>query len=339
MKKMFLILGLLLLALPMVLAEMPEEAGLQEEAEVSDEAEMPEAAEDGLEEAENVTPEDVEQAAAMDTPTGAEIRLMQLERSINRNVETGRIALDRIAEEYSEEELSGLEELLEELESLSEEVSTMSTEGESSEIAKEFVAIKAEARELTKQFREASRELVTEQAREEIRDRAREVSESEEAQQLQQQIRERINEHNSERVREITERMGVNGTGLAEAVRNGEISVGEAVSEVARGFSGLGEEQRNESMARANEIRAQREVHKNEIAQQAIERANERVAEAKERASAARERIQSVVDEARSRADRVDRDAGDEEEALAEESVNETLADDATGEPRGGVSE
>ena len=288
MKKFILILGLLLLVLSVALADMPEEADR------------------GMETSENVTPEDVEQAAVMSNHFGAEVRMMQLEKSIRRNVDVGRDVLESIASEYGEEELEGLYEMLTDLEGLADEVRNKSTGDDFSRIAEEFVAIKAEARETTKQFRETSRELLTEEAREEIKGRAGERNQSEFTQDIQAQIRERINEHNAERVRDITQTMGVNATDLAEKVRNGEINVGEAVSQVASQFRGLGEENRNEAWARVNEIKAQNEVRKNEIAQNSREEASERVAKAREKAEAVRENVRGLVDRVTGGADRPD---------------------------------
>ncbi len=286
MKKIIgLLLGLLLVA-SIGLAEAPQERELPGEA-------------DGA----------AEKAAVMDTPEGAEMRLMQLENAMSNNVIMGQKALEVALEKNPEADTAELERVVAELETIKEEIEEKIQQGEAqnkepAEIVQDFLTIKEEGRNLTNEFRENVQGLLDEEERQQVREEARQRA-NEELEEKRENIQERIREHNAEQVKRVLERMGVEDPELVEQVRNGEINTGEAISQVAQEFRGLGQERRQE-------VRVEMDVERRdraENAQQAVnnarenleermnERASERMGKVEEKLSQVRERIKENLPE------------------------------------------
>lgn len=167
---------------------------------------------------------------------GARVRLLQLEESITRNILWGREIVEKIKELNESADTSELEAILAELETLRDEVAgTTPAAGE--EGAKEFVDMKSDAINLTREFRDAVRELLSPGDIQGLRKRLGDI-ESEGLKNLRKEIREAIRNYNAERIAEILEEAGIDDPQLIEAIRAGNATrqeVAEALREANAG--------------------------------------------------------------------------------------------------------
>lgn len=175
----------------------------------------------------NVPEEDLEEAKTFAYPLGADLRMLQLEKAIERNIASGELIIEEIKDENLTTETDALESILDELRSLLEEVKSYDfNQGKSSEeMALDFVELKAEARELTTLFRETATNITGNmhlEIRERVNERIREFKESQ-----QREINELKNRYNQRVMEEITAQAGLMDDALATQIRQGNINVDE----------------------------------------------------------------------------------------------------------------
>ena len=136
----------------------------------------------------------------MNDQIGAQIRLLQLEKAIAKNILKGEEVVSVLKEsEYDTTELEAMA-ILAELELLKEEV--QSADSNSTNATQIFVDLKSDAVELTKDFKEALKELLDEKTIEELRERIREMV-CEQVQNLSQQIQNPIKQFNRNQLHKI----------------------------------------------------------------------------------------------------------------------------------------
>ncbi|MDI3544166.1 MAG: hypothetical protein PWQ28_447 [Candidatus Woesearchaeota archaeon] len=174
----------------------------------------------------NVPEEDLEEAKTFAYPLGAELRMLQLEKAIERNIASGELIIEEIKDENLTTETDALESILDELRSLLEEVKSYDfNQGKSSEeMALDFVELKAEARELTTLFRETATNITGNmhlEIRERVNERIREFKESQ-----QREINELKNRYNKRVMEEIAVQAGLDDE-VTEKIRQGNINVDE----------------------------------------------------------------------------------------------------------------
>ncbi len=244
-----------------------------------------------------------EQVGAVDNDQGAEVRLLQLEKSVMQNIEAGETVVAEVIDDNPEANVSDMQSIIAELEILNEEVSALlETDLNATEAAEEFVLVKQEAISLSRDFKAAARDMIPEKEQEKVRERARNAS-NEELDQLKEQVKERINEHNALQVQRVLERMGKENSTLVENVRNGQMNTGEAISSVAKQYKGLGQEKREEALAQAREDKVKAQVHKDSveektknIAERIQERRENRKEQVQQRLEQVRERVNQKVE-------------------------------------------
>lgn len=258
------------------------------------------------------TEETENEVAVMNTHTGAQVRLMQLEKSIARNILVGERVVENIVENNPDADVEDLNEALAELEVIKQEVQEMADtipeDANASELAEQFVTIKAEARNISNQFRTQAQGNLGDEQRQQLRERARNLT-SEEIEEKNEQIRQRIREHNAEQVQRVLQNMGKENEELVQKVRAGELNSGQAVSQVAREYRGLSEEKKQQAKAKINEQRAKRDVQKQAVMEKAKKNLKEKV---QKRAQQRREKVQEKLEQVRKRIrDRLPEEAKD----------------------------
>ena len=253
--------------------------------------------------------ETIRQTTVMDKPAGAEMRLMQLESSMERNVIMGQKALETVLEKNPEADKTELKSVVAELETIKEEIeeklqSGVVQEKNQSELVEDFLTFKEEGKNLTNEFRKKMHEYLDEEERQQVREEARQRA-SEELEEKRENIKKRIREHNAEQVEHVLNNFGVENETLVQQVRAGEINTGQAISQVARKYRGLGEDEKHNAKLQIKSERAQRNAN----AQRAVEkgnqglenrmnqRANERLEEVREKLQEVRERVKNNVPE------------------------------------------
>ena len=208
-----------------------------------------------------VSPEDVEEVSEMQTPLGAEIRLLQLEKAINRNIIAGNEIIASIIEDNESADVSDLEDIIVEMESLLTEVQDMTFEGDARELAHSYVEIKSRARALTKSFRESSKDYLDDENLEPVRERVRNKYQ-EKMQDYDEKISQKRNEYNGGKLSVLLQRLGVTDERMVDGVRNGTLTVGQVRSEIVNKLKGLSTGGKEQAALKIREGKIKGEVFK-----------------------------------------------------------------------------
>ena len=156
----------------------------------------------------------------MPYPHGAQIRLLQLEKAITKNIARGTEIIAALQE--LDVNTTDLEAILAELELVKEEV--QAADPNATDAVQVFIDLKADAIELSKEFRDTVRELVDEITLEALRERIREMT-YKQMQNLSAKIQNRIRLFNRNQAQRIYKLFGEtnmslqNGTVTREQLR------------------------------------------------------------------------------------------------------------------------
>ncbi|MBI4439133.1 hypothetical protein HY640_04330 [Candidatus Woesearchaeota archaeon] len=259
-KHAMIVLGALLLAiLPVALA--------QEEGTGSAAAEIDED-----------TQKEIEAASSIH---GAKVRLLQLQKAIDKNLAEGNKAVAEIKQLNTTANTTTLEQILEEMTALKAQV-TAAPLPEPRTAAQKFADYKHDATELSKEFRaEVKAQLNPEQVNK-IKAAAKKERNTTKAE-LEQRIRAEINEHNAERIKTMLNALGTENESLVAKVRAGEIAPGQAIAAITTTFNSLTAQEKKEALARIKEDLLKRSVLKkaviDDLKQNYSERKRERALE------------------------------------------------------------
>jgi len=197
-------------------------------------------------------PEEVseEEITIMKDQIGAQIRLLQLEKAITKNIIKGEMLVEVLKGiEYN---TTALEAILAELEILKEEV--QSADPNSTDAVEIFVDLKSDAIELTKEFKDAIAEILDEQTKEELRERIREMV-CEQVQNLSKKIQNRIRQFNRNQLYRIYSIIGGNNTSLADGYQNGTIAVEQVKLQISKMVNQMTKEKKNQVFSELKETR------------------------------------------------------------------------------------
>lgn len=175
----------------------------------------------------------------MNDQLGAQIRLLQLEKAITKNIFKGEEVVSVLKE--SEYNTTELEAILAELELLKEEV--QSADSNSTNATQIFVDLKSDAVELTKDFKEALKELLDEKTIEELRERIREMV-CEQLQNLSQQIQNRTRQFNRNQLHKIYGVIEETDSSLIDEYQNGNITREQVKQQISKKINEMTKEKR-----------------------------------------------------------------------------------------------
>ncbi|HDP74209.1 MAG TPA: hypothetical protein ENN46_04640 [Candidatus Woesearchaeota archaeon] len=283
-------LGILMLLLVAVSVPAFADEGMDEEID-EEEVEL-----EDVEEYE-VDDSDEEEVEAFFHPLGAEVRLLQLKRSITRNILVGNEALEFLAENEPDADVEMLNEILDELEALLEQIDDLDMEKPANELAREFVDLKKQAISLTQEFREELREILPEGEISQLRQRARNVEEHEILDELKEQAHNRIRENNAIKVQEMLSNMGMSDEELVDRVRTGDVNAGFAVSELKNRLRSLHGQDVADAAQRIREEASRITVRKAVAMDEIIDRITERIHNASQKRIQKAEEIRSRLPE------------------------------------------
>lgn len=285
MKKLYAILMMavfILSLVPAVFADNETNETVTEDE--STEEIIVEEVDESEDEVDDETEEEIE---AMDTLPGAQVRLLQLERSITKGLISGSEVVAFITENDSEADVSALEEILDEMEALLVILEDVDLEKDADELAQEFVDVKKQARDLSKDFRERSRELLGPEGREALNIRIDESLDGA-LDEYDEEIGQLKNEHNAQKIEKFFAKIGVDASDLAERLRNGEATYAEIRQEVRNEFGKLNSEQKRDAAKKVKEEKIKKNVarkeQKNKLEEGMDERLRGKSAERKEEA-------------------------------------------------------
>ena len=223
-----------------------------------------------------------------ETRQGAEMRLLQIERAIHKNIVKGETVIDNMREEAGEDIIEELELILLALVDLKKEVSNYVLEGGQQDV-EAFVSFRQEASALSKEFRDTAREVITEDKAQAIRVEAqRRAEQAMAATGYQENIRQRAKEHNEEIVRRAMDAQGIMSEDLLERIRNRDIEPRVIRTEVMNLVRVARSEQANEILVNLREESMRQEIN----ARENMNRVNEELLQNK--TEIARQRVQEV---------------------------------------------
>jgi len=216
------------------------------------------------------------QIALMGTGTGAEVRLLQLEKAITENIIRGQEVIAEV--ESKGNDTSILEDLISDMEDLKSRVQALDAESE--EAVDEFVALKAEAIELSKQFRDEAKTLLDKSDADALRTRLKEMNRSE-ITQLNNQIRNRIREYNAEQVKNLFGILGIENEELLANFSNGNSTLKEVRDVIKTEFKSMTQEEKKSAFSELKEAGVKKVI----TAKAVMEKVRERVQNIREKIS------------------------------------------------------
>jgi hypothetical protein len=216
---------------------------------------------------------------AFNNNMGAEIRLIQLEKNITRNILVGSEVIETIQANYTQMNINNAKNILNELEALLTQVKEYQIEGkEKSVLVIEFVAMKKEAITLTQEFRTETTGILTEEEKQQIRTNVNSLEENE-LKGINEVVRQKIREYNAERTQTILTNMGINRPEFVQKIINGEITKQEISNEVKNEFQALNQQSKKETWDKIKEQSNKRIIAERALTTQANNKGLERYQE------------------------------------------------------------
>ncbi|MBI3051614.1 hypothetical protein HYY74_04090 [Candidatus Woesearchaeota archaeon] len=244
----------------------------------------------------DISAETQAEASAAASVHGAQVRLLQLEKSIAKNIIKGKAVVEAAVKANASANTTGLEATLAEMEALKEQVSDERKElasgsFNSTAAVKAFVELKHDAIDLSKEFRADAKALVREQDTGKVREAANRERNTTEIKALNEQIRAEIRAYNAARLEEILKVIGAGNDTLVAKVKSGETNAGAVKAFVAASIMLLDSEDRKEAVAEIREEASKRSVLGKAVSAQVRARFEE------EREERQKERIEHIEDE------------------------------------------
>ena len=191
---------------------------------------------------------------------GAEVRLLQLEKRITRNILVGTKVVEAIQEYNSSTDVTELDSILDEMEVLLDEVKNTKIEGTSEELAQKFVDMKSDAINLSQEFREKSKPYINAEVRVLIVNKTKNI-EKDELKNISDIIKDARNDYNAYRLNLTLTALGIEDNELIEKVRNGTATVQEIKDVIKEYLKGLTSDEKKEPLMKIKEARSKRAVY------------------------------------------------------------------------------
>jgi len=223
-----------------------------------------------------------EEIRPMRFPHGAQVRLLELEKSITRNILVGNQTIAAIKAGNSSANTTNLVSIIDKLIILRNEVRTITVNETamlnktSEELAQQFVDIKREAINLSKEFRDAARPLLKETDRQIIREYMKEIDRTE-LKNIDDEIRDARHRYNADLLNATFSHLGLNNSALLERVRNGDAKVGEIKNYVRDALRNETPKQRQQAMLKLREAEAKRNVYQEAVRARVLANQSERL--------------------------------------------------------------
>jgi hypothetical protein len=177
----------------------------------------------------------------MNNSLGAEIRLLQLEKAIVKNILKGEMAVEVLMGlEYN---TTTLESILSQLKDLLGEVIAVNTS--SNDSVQIFVELKSEAKNLTSQFRESLKELLDADKLKEIRERIKEIANGE-LENYSKMIRNKIKQFNRNQLYKLYGIIGEHNNSFVNDYLNGNVSFAEMKLQISKTINQMNRERKYE---------------------------------------------------------------------------------------------
>jgi cobalamin biosynthesis protein CobT len=269
MKKIKSLLILLMLMISISSLVLADEAGEDNEEDQDHENETQEQDNETEEPQENETegPEENETNDDLDNETakeieimnnslGAEIRLLQLEKAIIKNVLKGEMAVEVL--KGLDFNTTALETILDEMKVLLEEVKAANASANDSVII--FVELKKDAKNYTKQFRETMHDLLNETKINEIKALIKEMV-SDELQNYSKRIQHIIRQFNRNQLYRLYGIIGETNNSFVNEYLNGNVTLDQVKLQICKTINQMTKENRYDVFSEIKEDHIKNKIH------------------------------------------------------------------------------
>jgi len=211
------------------------------------------------------------QAEIMNTSVGAEIRLLQLEKAITKNIIKGEevVSILKILEYNTTE----IEAILAEFEFLKEEL--QSADPNATDAVQIFVDLKHDAVNLTKDFREILKKLLDNDAIEQLRNRIGEMV-CEQVQNLTKNIQSKIKQFNRNQLHKMYQIIGENGDSFLNKYQNGTLTMEQVKQNISKTVNQMTKEKRYDIFYQLKQNKIQSQIKARICVENATENFQER---------------------------------------------------------------
>ena len=248
---------LLMIALPFVAAEESTAADTTAEKTNEIAATSETAAEQSGDASSTAGEPEVDEATKKEmkianSPFGAEVRLLQLEKVISRSILQGNEAIEALKK--AGKDTTSLQATLTELEDLRTEVQNADPKAEDAVVI--FVDLKQDAKDLVNEFRTKVKSLVSADEVKELRQKIKAKIKEADASALQDingKIKAQMHAYNTDRLKQMFEALGIKNDELLQKFANGEATQADVMSEIKAKLKSLPKEQRKETMQKLKE--------------------------------------------------------------------------------------
>ncbi|UCF50319.1 MAG: hypothetical protein JSU91_02225, partial [Thermoplasmatales archaeon] len=200
--------------------------------------------------------ETVKQIEIMNNSLGAEIRLLQLEKAIIKNLLKGEMAVEVLKGlDYN---TTALESILSEMHNLLEEVRGVNAS--SNDSVHQFVQLKNEAINLTRQFRERIKDLLDGEKLQQIRERIREMM-SDELENCSKMIRNKIKQFNRNQLHKLYGLIGEFNNSFVNEYMNGNVTIAELKIQISKKINQMNRERKYEIFSELKEGNIKKKIH------------------------------------------------------------------------------
>jgi hypothetical protein len=249
----------------MILISISSLAIADEAEEGPEEEEEYEETSEGENETEDLDNETTKQIEIMNNSLGSDIRFLQLEKAIIKNLLKGEMAVEVLKGlDYN---TTDLEAILSEMKDLLDEVKAVNSSSNNS--IQLFVEFKHEAINLTKQFRETIKDLLDGEKLKHIRERIRENM-SEELENCSKMIRNKIKQFNRNQLHKLYGIIGETNNTIVEEYLNDNMSLAQLKIQISKTINQMNKERKYEIFSEIKEGNIKKKIH----AQSSIEEMN-----------------------------------------------------------------
>jgi len=197
----------------------------------------------------------------MNNSLGAEIRLLQLQRALLKNILKGEMAVEvlkGLGFNTTENNTAELESILEEMKLLLEEVKAANTS--SNESVQIFVLLKNQSKNLTTQFRDALKELLDDVSLREIRQRIKEMV-SNELGNYSKRIRNLIRQFNSNQLYRLYGIIGQANSSFVNDYLNGTLPLNETKLQLCKIINQMTRDRKYQIFSEIKSENIRRRIH------------------------------------------------------------------------------
>jgi hypothetical protein len=192
----------------------------------------------------------------MNNSLGAEIRLLQLEKAIIKNILKGEMAVEVLKGlDYN---TTDLETILSVMKNLLEDVGAVNTSSNNS--VQLFVEYKHEAINLTKQFRETIKDLLDGEKLKQIRERIKENM-SDELENCSKMIRNKIKQFNRNQLHKLYGIIGETNNTFVEEYLNGNMSLAQLKIQIGKTINQMNKERKYEIFSEIKGENIKKKIH------------------------------------------------------------------------------